>query len=203
MSCEARGGLDQIRFPLRLASSSSIANGAGQTPHPRRAFPAVKSSDTPANHADPLFRIGNIAEGTDETAEPTVQSNTTNVACALQTSAFTWTLQEPIPRILVKGVHNKEEHFMSVRSFAKLFPLLLLFFGGLAFAQQPGSTTGPASGKNVEPSTAIQKENTGRPSAAGEELQGYPNAAGAPGVEGKPGAESGAAPKGPTTQPSK
>jgi hypothetical protein len=92
---------------------------------------------------------------------------------------------------------------MALRSFVKLFPILALFLAGAALAQEPGTTSGGAAGKNVEPSTAIQKQNTGRSSAPQHELQGSSNAAGAPAVEGKPGAQSGQAPQGQTTQPSK
>jgi hypothetical protein len=48
-----------------------------------------------------------------------------------------------------------------------------------------GETSGPASGKMTTPGTAAQKQAS---TQAG-------SAAGAPGVEGKQGAESGAAPK--------
>jgi hypothetical protein len=93
---------------------------------------------------------------------------------------------------------------MALRSFVKLFPILALFLGGAALAQAPGTTSGSASGKNVEPSTAIQKETTGRSSASQHELQGSSNAAGAPAVEGKPGAQSGQTTQGQTSrQPSK
>ena len=64
-----------------------------------------------------------------------------------------------------------------------------LFANGIAFAEQPGSTTGPAAGRNVEPSTAIQKENDSG-------AQGAPTAAGSPGVEAKPGSEGGKVPEG-------
>jgi hypothetical protein len=37
-----------------------------------------------------------------------------------------------------------------------------LVLSGVAFAQEPYSVSGPANGSNVEPSTAIQKENEGR-----------------------------------------
>ena len=85
---------------------------------------------------------------------------------------------------------------MAVRSLPKLIAFLLLglgslSMGGLAFAQEPGDTSGTSAGKNVQPSTAIQKELTGRSSAGKDQLQGSSNAAGAPGMEGKPGAQSG------------
>jgi hypothetical protein len=68
-----------------------------------------------------------------------------------------------------------------------------LVIGSAAWAQQTGgagSTTGPAAGGNVQPSTAIQKENTGGPD--GRSATSAPTAAGgAAGVEGKPGNKSG------------
>ncbi len=63
---------------------------------------------------------------------------------------------------------------MAVRSFPKLLAFLSLFLGGLAFAQEPGSTSGTASGKNVQPSTAIQKENAGPSNAGGGSCRDTP-----------------------------
>jgi archaellin len=67
-----------------------------------------------------------------------------------------------------------------------------LLIGSAAWAQQtggsPGSTTGPAAGSNVQPSTATQKEND----SSGRSATTAPNAAGGgAGVEGKPGNKSG------------
>lgn len=85
---------------------------------------------------------------------------------------------------------------MAIRAFPQLLAFLLLLLAGAALAQEPGNTSGPASGTNVKPSTAIQKENPGPP--------GSPNAAGAPGVEGKPGVQGGQANQGRATpQPPK
>ena len=68
-----------------------------------------------------------------------------------------------------------------------------LVIGSAAWAQQTGgagSTTGPAAGTNVQPSTATQKENTG--GSDGRSATRAPTAAGgAAGVEGKPGNKSG------------
>ncbi len=78
-----------------------------------------------------------------------------------------------------------------------------LLFGGIALAQTAGSTSGsangttagatsgPAAGKNVEPDTAMQKKE-GR---SANEMQTPTTGGGAPGVEAKPGTESGAMPK--------
>jgi hypothetical protein len=79
---------------------------------------------------------------------------------------------------------------MAIRISLMLCTIAFLFASGIAFAEQPGSTTGPAAGRNVEPSTAIQKENGGDSGA-----RGAPTAAGSPGVEAKPGAEGGRVPE--------
>ena len=76
---------------------------------------------------------------------------------------------------------------MAIRIYLTLCPIAFVFASGIAFAEQPGSTTGPAAGGNVEPSTTIQKENSG--------ASGAPTAAGSPGVEAKPGSEGGKAPE--------
>ena len=64
-----------------------------------------------------------------------------------------------------------------------------LLLGGVAMAQTSGSTSGPATGKSVEPSTAIQKQE-GR---SDSDMQA-PAGGGAAGIEAKPGAQSGARP---------
>jgi hypothetical protein len=83
----------------------------------------------------------------------------------------------------------------------------ILFFslGQVALAQNAGNapgagpgTSGPAAGTDVQPSTAIQKDQTGRLGAGGGDAS---NAAGAPGVEGKPGSESGPLPQDRSSQP--
>ena len=79
---------------------------------------------------------------------------------------------------------------MAIRSSLELGMIAFIFTTGVAFAEQPGTTTGPAAGTNVEPSTAIQKENRDNSGA-----QGAPTAAGSPGVEAKPGSEGGKAPE--------
>jgi hypothetical protein len=83
---------------------------------------------------------------------------------------------------------------MAVRTLT-LTTIISLLAGGIAVAGQPDDASGPAAGKNVEPSTAIQKDE-GRSTTGGQDsLRGSPNAAGAPGVEGKPGSQSGAVPQ--------
>ncbi len=73
---------------------------------------------------------------------------------------------------------------MSIRIYLAAWGSACLLASGGAFAQQAGSTTGPAAGKNVEPSTAIQKNNS---AGSGSQDQGASTAgAGAPGAEAKP-----------------
>jgi hypothetical protein len=73
--------------------------------------------------------------------------------------------------------------------------LIFSLLSGVAFAQEPYSVSGPANGSNVDPSTAIQKENEGRSAIVDsrrpdpETLR--PHGAGAAGVEGSPGTQSG------------
>jgi hypothetical protein len=82
---------------------------------------------------------------------------------------------------------------MAIRIFLATCGSACLLASGVAFAQQAGSTSGPGAGTNVEPSTAIQKENSG---ALGAKDKGASStAAGAPGVEAHPGSEGGRAPQ--------
>ena len=80
---------------------------------------------------------------------------------------------------------------MAVRIFLTQCLVALLVSSGVAFAAQQGITTGPAAGTNVEPRTAIHKQNSG-----GSSVEGGSIAAGSPGVEAKPGTEGGEAPEG-------
>ena len=64
-----------------------------------------------------------------------------------------------------------------------------LAFAAPSFAQQTGTTSGPAAKKNVEPSTATEKKYEGKHAPG----TGAPAAAGDPGVEAKPGTEGGKA----------
>lgn len=80
---------------------------------------------------------------------------------------------------------------MAIHASLTLCTVASLFVGGVAFAQQSGTTTGPAAGKNVEPSTATQKKYK----TDEQRLEGGPAGGGSPGVEAKPGTESGAAPQ--------
>ncbi|MBI1867751.1 MAG: hypothetical protein HYS06_05595 [Methylocystis sp.] len=96
---------------------------------------------------------------------------------------------------------------MTTRSYVTLGAIVALFLGGAALAGQApraggaaigGTTSGPAAGTHVKPSTAVQKE--GRSVAGGKEMQNIPDAsslaAGSPGIEGKVGAQSGQVPQG-------
>jgi hypothetical protein len=64
-----------------------------------------------------------------------------------------------------------------------------LAFAAPAFAQQTGTTSGPAAKKNVEPSTATEK----RYESDQEHLKGDAVGGGSPGVESMPGTQGGAA----------
>lgn len=67
-----------------------------------------------------------------------------------------------------------------------------LFLAGPVLAEEvEGTTSGPAAGTEVVPSTVIEKQYEGR-STTPEEPIGAPAAAGMPGVEGSPGTQSGA-----------
>ena len=46
---------------------------------------------------------------------------------------------------------------MVIHASLALCTVTSLFVGGVAFAQQTGTTTGPSAGKNVEPSTTTEK----------------------------------------------
>ena len=78
----------------------------------------------------------------------------------------------------------------------------LVALGPSAMAQQgtasgqPGTTTGPATGSPVEPSTAVQKQS---PSATGGEAAAGAVGAGAPGVTASPGTQGGPPPTSSTT----
>jgi len=63
--------------------------------------------------------------------------------------------------------------------------------GGAVTSQKDGATSGSATGTNVEPSTSIQKQYTGRSSSDGSQFKGSSTAAGAPGVKGHTGTQSG------------
>ena len=82
----------------------------------------------------------------------------------------------------------------------------VLAVGPAAIAQQgtqsgqPGVTSGPAGGTNVEPSTAVQKQNpsgqaAGTAGAQNPEAAQGAMGAGAPGVSAKPGTQGGATPE--------
>ncbi len=73
-------------------------------------------------------------------------------------------------------------------SFAALAISALVTSGAAVAQQQPGSTSGPAAGKPVEPPTVVEKKYEGRSGV--NPATGNP-AAGMPGVEAKPGTEGG------------
>ena len=97
---------------------------------------------------------------------------------------------------------------MRVRSYiASAAATALLAVGSAALAQ--GSTTGPATGGNVEPSTATQKQNPANPAGGGAAAgQGTENvsgggavSAGAPGSPARAGTQGGPPPQQGTSAP--
>jgi hypothetical protein len=95
---------------------------------------------------------------------------------------------------LVNGWQERKESFMAIYASLTLCTVAALFVGGVAFAQQTGTTSGSAAGKNVEPSTATQKKQKKYDSDQ-QRLEGGAVGGGAPGIEAKPGVEGGAAPQ--------
>jgi hypothetical protein len=92
---------------------------------------------------------------------------------------------------LVNGWQERKESFMAICASLTLCTVAALFVGGVAFAQQTGTTSGSAAGKNVEPSTATQKKY----GSDQQRPEGGAVGGGAPGIEAKPGVEGGAAPQ--------
>lgn len=78
---------------------------------------------------------------------------------------------------------------MAFRAFLTFCMGASLFIGGVALAQQSGTTSGPSAGKNVEPSTATEKSYE----SDQERLKGDAVGGGSPGVEAMPGTQGGAA----------
>jgi hypothetical protein len=78
---------------------------------------------------------------------------------------------------------------MAIHASLALCTVASLFVGGVAFAQQTGTTSGPAAGKTVEPSTATEK----RYESDQERLKGGTVGGGGAGVESMPGTQGGAA----------
>jgi len=78
---------------------------------------------------------------------------------------------------------------MVIRAFLTLCMGASLFIGGVALAQQSGTTSGPSAGKNVEPSTVTEK----RYESDQQRREGGAVGGGGPGVEAMPGTQGGAA----------
>jgi hypothetical protein len=75
---------------------------------------------------------------------------------------------------------------------------VVLALGPAAMAQQQGTTSGPAAGSAVQPSTAIQKQNPVNPTQpVGEQAKEGATAAGAPGVTAGSGTQGGPPPLAP------
>ena len=74
---------------------------------------------------------------------------------------------------------------------------VFVLVGSAAMAQQ-WTTTGPATGADVAPSTAIQKQSPATPAqSVGEQAKEGATAAGAPGVTAAPGTQGGPSPQAP------
>ncbi len=68
----------------------------------------------------------------------------------------------------------------------------LLFASTPVYAEDLGDTSGPAGGSTVTPSTAVQKDNMHIPDINPSDVSGPSGtSAGAPGIEGKKGTQSG------------
>ncbi len=80
------------------------------------------------------------------------------------------------------------------RRFVFIVSLALAAGAPVAFAEDQGVTSGPSAGKPVEPSGAVQKKNPRIPDVHPDDVSGPSGtSAGAPGVEGKKGTQSGKA----------
>jgi hypothetical protein len=95
--------------------------------------------------------------------------------------------QMPGADVTEGGVEGKER-FMAFRAFLTLCMSVSLLVGGAALARQNGTTSGPAAGKNVEPSTVTEKKYDNKAADQASSV-----GAGSPGVEAKPGTEGGKA----------
>jgi hypothetical protein len=80
---------------------------------------------------------------------------------------------------------------MVIHSSLALCTVTSLFVGGVAFAQQTGTTTGPSAGKNVEPSTTTEKGYESEQQRLERGAVGGIGG-GRPGVEAMPGTQGGA-----------
>ena len=81
---------------------------------------------------------------------------------------------------------------MVIHASLALCTVTSLFVGGVAFAQQTGTTTGPSAGKNVEPSTATEKGYESEQQRLERGGVGGGIGGGRPGVEAMPGTQGGA-----------
>ena len=91
---------------------------------------------------------------------------------------------------------------MSIRSYVSgAAAAVFVLIGSVAMAQQ-GTTSGPATGGAVAPSTAIQKQSPATPTqSVGEQAKEGATAAGAPGVTAEPGTQGGPSPQAPRAAP--
>jgi hypothetical protein len=99
---------------------------------------------------------------------------------------------QPMSRLDVgKWRIERKENFMAIRASLRLTlcTVASLFVSGVAFAQETGTTTGPAAGKHVEPSTSTEK----RYESDQQRREGGAVGGGGAGVEAMPGTQGGAA----------
>jgi hypothetical protein len=91
---------------------------------------------------------------------------------------------------------------MSIRSYLSgAAATVVVLIGSVSMAQQ-GTTTGPATGADVAPSTAVQKQNPATSTqSVGEQAKEGATAAGAPGVTADPGTQGGPPPQAPRAAP--
>jgi hypothetical protein len=81
---------------------------------------------------------------------------------------------------------------MAIRTSLALCAVVSLFAGRVAIAQEAGTTTGPAAGKNVAPTTATEKSYESEQQREERSSTGGGIGGGRPGVESMPGTQGGA-----------
>jgi hypothetical protein len=87
---------------------------------------------------------------------------------------------------------------MNIRSYLSGAAATVFVLVGSASVAQQGTTTGPATGADVAPSTAVQKQSPATATqSVGEQAKEGATAAGAPGVTADPGTQGGPPPQAP------
>src|SRR5215212_5984766 len=91
-----------------------------------------------------------------------------------------------------------EEGSMSIRSYVSGAAATVFVLVGSASVAQQGTTTGPATGADVAPSTAVQKQSPATATqSVGEQAKEGATSPGAPGVTADPGTQGGPPPQAP------